>query len=60
MSKEKSVWIRFIRESFLEVLKLKLDGEEGRGFGSAEKTREVVLEKKNKGEQGMEAKMDLL
>lgn len=50
MSKEKLVWIRFIRESFLEVLKFKLDGEEGRGFGLVEKIREVVLEKKKKGE----------
>lgn len=45
VNKEKSVWISFIREGFLEEVKLKLDGEEGREFGSAEKIREGILEK---------------
>lgn len=45
VSKEKSVGIRFIREGFLKEGEFKLDGEEERGFGSAEKTREVILGK---------------
>lgn len=45
VSKQKSVWIRCIREGFLKEGEFKLDGEEERGFGSAEKTREVILEK---------------
>lgn len=51
MGKEKPVWVRLIREGFLE--EVKLDGEEGRGFGSAKKTRE----KGKKEEQSMEATM---
>lgn len=43
MIKEISVWIRLNREGSPE--EVKLDREEGRGFGSAKKTREVILEK---------------
>ena len=45
VNKEKSVSIRFIREGFLKEEEFKLDGEEERGFGSAEKTKEVILGK---------------
>ena len=48
MSMEETVWIRFLREGFLEEMKLKLDREEGRRFGSAEKAREVILEKRKR------------
>lgn len=36
------MWITSIKEGFLEEVKLKWDGEEGRGFGSAEKTGKII------------------
>ena len=48
MSKEETVWIRFLKEGFLEEMKLKLDREEGGRLGSAEKARKVILEKRKR------------